>query len=152
MSSLPQSRSAVARVQSVHPFLLIGIGGALGSLARHGVLSAATNDSATVFALNIVGSFALGALTAWLQHSRSALLGSAGEAREHWAAFLGVGLCGGLTTFSTHMVDVAQRLDASAFGEALFSLIGTAAVAIASAGVGYELVRRSARTPDGVST
>jgi len=126
-----------------HPLLLVALGGATGSLVRHGVTSTTLRESIAIFLLNVVGSLALGAMAAWLQHAESPLLGVAREASGHWAALLGLGFCGGLTTFSTHMVDVAQRLDSSSWTGALLSLLGTTAVAIAAAGIGYEAVRRT---------
>jgi len=134
---------------SVHPLALVGLGGAVGSVARHIVVSGPADPSIAVFLLNVVGSLALGSITAWLQHARSSLHGDAGEAKPHWAALLGLGLCGGLTTFSTHMVDVAQRLDSSETETALLSLFGTAAAAIAAAAVGYELTRRATQPATG---
>lgn len=137
-------------ITRTHPLALVGLGGALGSLLRHGVTSTQLEPSIAVFLLNVAGSLVLGSITAWLQHSDSPLHGNAGEAREHWAALLGLGLCGGLTTFSTHMVDVAERLDGSSSTAAMVSLLGTAVVAIVAAGGGYELTRRTVRPHVGV--
>lgn len=126
----------------VHPFLLVIIGGGIGSLARHGVISIHSDPTVAVFLVNIVGSVLLGSLTAWTQHSGSTLLGADGELRAHWSGLLGLGFCGGLTTFSTHMVDVAQRLDASGPGAAAIPLISTTAMAIVAAGIGYQTTRQ----------
>jgi len=135
--------SVASRIVSVHPLALVGLGGAVGSVARHIVVSGPADPSIAVLLLNVVGSLALGSITAWLQHARSSLHGDAGEAKPHWAALLGLGVCGGLTTFSTYMVDVAQQLDSSGVETALLSLLGTAVAAIAAAAAGYELTRRA---------
>ncbi len=143
-------RPSADAITRAHPLILVGLGGALGSLVRHGVTSIQLNASVAVLVLNVAGSLALGSITAWLQHSGSPLHGNAGEARDHWAALIGLGLCGGLTTFSTHMVDVAQRLDSSSLSTALVSLVSTAVLAIAAAATGYELTKRtSTRSPEG---
>lgn len=126
----------------VHPLVLVILGGGLGSLARHGAISIHSDPIAAVFLLNIVGSLLLGSLTAWTQHSASTLLGANGALRGHWSGLLGLGFCGGLTTFSTHMVNVAQRLDASGFGAAAIPLLSTAAMAIMAAGIGYQATRQ----------
>lgn len=126
--------------------MLVGVGGALGSLVRHGMTSTQLNTSVAVLVLNVAGSFALGSITAWLHHAKSAWHGTAGEARDRWAALLGLGFCGGLTTFSTHMVDVAQRLDSSSMVSAVVSLLVTALLAVAAAAIGYELTRRTSET------
>lgn len=126
----------------VHPLLLVVIGGGVGSLARHSVVSIHSDPVTAVFLLNIAGSLLLGSLTAWTQHSASTLHGPDGELRGHWSALLGLGFCGGLTTFSTHMVDVAQRLNSSAPSSAVIPLVATTAMAIMAAGAGYEGTRR----------
>ena len=142
-SSELHQRSTVRQITRAHPLALVGLGGASGSLARHGVVSTPLDPSVAVFILNVIGSLALGAPTAWLQHSNSPFHGTSGEARVHWLSLLGLGFCGGLTTFSTHMVDVAQRLDSSSTTSALISLLATAGVATAAAGAGYEAARRA---------
>lgn len=147
----PPSSSA-AHLATVHPLLLVGAGGAAGSLLRHGVISLPVDPSIAVLVLNVVGSLALGSITAWLQHAASPLHGVAGRARDHWSALLGLGLCGGLTTFSTHMVDVAQRLDDASAGTAVVSLIGTAVLAVLAAAVGYESIRRAVTSDDAAAT
>lgn len=147
-------RSPVPQIARVQPLVLVGLGGATGSLVRHGVVSTALDPTLAVFLLNVAGSLILGALTAWLQHAGSPWHGPAGEAKRHWSSLLGLGFCGGLTTFSTHMVDVATRLDGThrinSASSALVSLFGVAGVAIAAAVLGYEGTRRrSTRTSAG---
>ncbi len=141
-SGEPLERSTAPQITRVHPLLLVGLGGAAGSLARHGVVSTPLDPSVAVFILNVLGSLALGALTAWLQHGDTRFHGTTGGARVHLSSLLGLGFCGGLTTFSTHMVDVAQRLDSSSWASALLSLLATAGFATAAAGAGYEAARR----------
>ncbi len=76
---------------------VVAVGGALGSLARYGLVLAAPNLAMTL-AVNVVGSFLLGALVALRPQGR-------------WSRpFLGSGVLGGFTTFSAFAV---QTLDAS---------------------------------------
>ncbi|MBP7930079.1 MAG: CrcB family protein [Acidimicrobiia bacterium] len=81
-------------------YALVGTGGALGSLLRWYVTTWANRRGPHGFAatvvVNLVGSLTLGVLTA---HD----LGAAP------AAFAAVGLCGGLTTFSTLAFELATR-------------------------------------------
>ncbi len=78
--------------------VLVAIGGALGSVARYGVSLAAGRwlglgfPYGTLF-VNITGSFAMGALIAWL--------GRHVEMPPEWRLFLAVGVLGGYTTFSS---------------------------------------------------
>jgi CrcB protein len=84
-------------------FLLVGVGGAAGSMARFGVgylFNRALNNPAYpwgTFTINILGSFIIGILfgltsrNQWLQQWGILLLAS--------------GFCGGFTTFSTFALD-----------------------------------------------
>lgn len=134
----PHPRSSLTRV---HPFILVVVGGGLGSLVRHGIVSASSSVTTAVFFLNVVGSLLLGAMTAWVQQPASNGQNTNHDRRSRWSALGGVGFCGGLTTFSTHMVDVAQRLDSSP-SSAIVPLAVTAALAIVAAAVGFEVTRR----------
>ncbi len=83
-------------------WLAIGIGGAIGAMARHGVGLVSLrllgpNFPWGTLAVNIIGSTAMGAFIAWL------------AAKEpHTAttrAFVATGVLGGFTTFSTFALD-----------------------------------------------
>ncbi|MEU0792799.1 CrcB family protein [Amycolatopsis sp. NPDC005961] len=94
--------------------LAIGAGGALGSLARYG-LSVAVPHARGEFAVatlltNALGCLLIGVLMAFLTTT----------ARPHHLLrpFLGVGILGGFTTFSTFVTDT---LDAATTGRILAS-------------------------------
>ncbi len=70
--------------------LLVALGAAVGAVLRHAVAVALPGRRATLL-VNLAGSLLLG------------LLAPAAPAA---AALLGVGLCGGLTTFSTYALEV----------------------------------------------
>lgn len=85
---------------------LVALGGAVGSLGRWGLAEVAPAPWATL-AANLSGCFLIGLLATWLfvRHPRLRLS-------------LGVGLLGGWTTFSTHLLDardLADPLAASAY-------------------------------------
>lgn len=83
---------------------LIAAGGAIGALARYGVVEAfpveAGHFPVTTFGLNVIGAFLLGVLLEWLVRHRSI---------DHWARFaLGIGVLGAFTTFSTFATEIAE--------------------------------------------
>lgn len=85
-----------------------------------------------VLAINVVGSFALGAITA-AAPGRTLQLG------------LGTGVCGGFTTYSTFAMDTVRLIDAGKLGLASSYAIGSAAGSVAAAAAGYALVKRVKR-------
>jgi CrcB protein len=87
--------------------LLVGAGGVLGALARYGVGLLLPGRTRDTLAVNVLGSFALGALLAGLTDG-SALL----------AAF-GVGFCGAFTTFSSFAVETVELYESGARQEAV---------------------------------
>lgn len=87
-------------------FLLVFLGGGVGSMMRYvvtlllGRVSAGGFPWAT-FTVNVVGSFLIGALSAWV--ARGVL---SADAR----LLLVVGVCGGFTTFSTFSNEMLSLL------------------------------------------
>jgi len=92
-------------VQELKLPILVFLGGGLGAVARWGIARWASQFPAAqafpwhTFAINVLGSFILGILTG-LCHNRPG-----------WLAFLGVGVCGGFTTFSTFSVETIRLID-----------------------------------------
>jgi CrcB protein len=88
--------------------LLVFLGGGLGSLARFGVglLLGRPGDGAfpwATFTVNLVGSFALGILAGY----------AAQRATTDWPrTFLGIGVLGGFTTYSTFNQETLALVDA----------------------------------------
>ncbi|NBJ12344.1 fluoride efflux transporter CrcB [Microvirga arsenatis] len=85
-------------------YLLVFLGAGLGGALRHGVTIGCARVCGTSFpwgtlAVNVVGSFAMGAMAAWL----------ALKAGEGWSEplrlFLTTGILGGFTTFSAFSLD-----------------------------------------------
>lgn len=82
--------------------LLVMCGGALGAAGRHwmsGFLLRRIGDGIPwgTLAVNLIGSFAVGFLAIWLE--------GRGPSALYWRAFLIVGLLGGLTTYSSLMLE-----------------------------------------------
>ncbi|MCF7750705.1 fluoride efflux transporter CrcB [Bacillus subtilis subsp. subtilis] len=89
---------------------LVMAGGALGAALRFMVGDAMLRQFGNGFpwgtlTVNLVGAFAAGVVMVWLQ--------SRGNAALYWRAFLIVGIIGGLTTFSSMMLEtlVMARTD-----------------------------------------
>jgi CrcB protein len=109
---------------SFYHFLAVGIGGFFGSMLRYGV--AKVLDARFVLTIplgtlsvNIVGSLVLGFVMAIVSKRIDS---------ELWRLFLGVGFCGGFTTFSTFALEnfnyLHQRLYYEFITYTLASLVG----------------------------
>jgi CrcB protein len=111
----------------------VSAGGVLGALARYGVQSAFPAGPWVTFAVNVTGCLLMGVLTVlmlevWRPHP---LL----------RPFLGTGVLGGYTTFSTYIVDVQHLLARGAPVTALTYLAGTLLAALAAVYAGIALTR-----------
>ena len=96
--------------------LLVALGAGVGAALRFLVHRAAPGPRSTL-AVNAAGCLALGALV--------------GAPDRAWA-LLGIGLCGGLTTFSTYAVEAVE-------GAGARYVALTTAVCLAAAGLGLAL-------------
>lgn len=102
--------------------VVVAVGGVLGSLARYALVTA-QGGLWTVLAINVVGSFLLGALVALRPHGT-------------WSRpFLGTGVLGGFTTMSTLAV---QAVDASLVTGIAY-VAGTLLLGIGAAELGRRL-------------
>lgn len=106
-------------------YLLVLIGGALGSVGRYGtgVLAGrclGTNYPFGTLTVNLVGGFFMGVLVGILARS-----GGSEQAR----LFFGVGILGGYTTFSAFALDAVTMIERGNWGVAvsyaLVSVIGS---------------------------
>jgi CrcB protein len=132
--------AAQRRTRALDPAVLgvIALGGIAGTEARFALERAfPVGDGAwpvPTFAINLTGSFLLGALMVLLTELLTA-------PHRLVRPFLGVGVLGGFTTFSTAMVEVPELLGAGRPGLALLYLVGSAVGALLAAGLGVVLAR-----------
>src|SRR6188768_4086210 len=118
-------------------WLAVGIGGALGSLARHGVNVATARWIGraipyATFTVNIIGSFAIGLLAGALAAERM-------DIAPAWRAFVFVGVLGGFTTFSSYMLDTLTLAAGGQVTTALLNVAGQVVVGYAAAYSGFRL-------------
>ena len=121
-------------------WLAVGIGGALGSIARHAVnvtvnrLLGGPVPYATAI-VNIVGCFVIG-LLAGLIASTSLRVG------DTTRAFVFVGVLGGFTTFSSFGLDTLVLVRGGAVGTAVANVAIQVGVGLASVFAGYWVAHR----------
>lgn len=118
----------------------IAAGGVLGALARYAIATALPHPPGgfpwSTFAVNVSGCLLIGVLMVLVT--------------EVWTArllrpFLGVGVLGGFTTFSTYVVDIHQAMNAGSAGIALIYLAGTLVGAVLAVWAGMTVTMRLIR-------
>lgn len=119
----------------------ISAGGVVGALGRFGLASAWPHQPGhfpwATFVTNVVGCFLIGVLMV--------LITQVWSAHRLVRPFLGIGVLGGFTTFSTYTGDVQQLVAAGAARLALLYLAGTLVAALAAVYLGITLTRLAAR-------
>ncbi len=115
--------------------LLVLLGGAIGAPARYLGDRFVQSRHRVAFPfgtllINVSGSLLLGVV-------------AGGVAKSGWSPHLqtlvGTGFCGGLTTFSTFSVEAVQLLSGRMTVRALTYVLGSAALGIAAAALGWTL-------------
>jgi fluoride exporter len=121
-------------------YLLAAVGGALGALARWGLSEVVPSPGGWPWAtllVNLSGCFLLGALLA--------IVGRSSREPAWVKPFLGVGVLGGYTTYSTFAVEVVRQAEAGAVllaaGYVLVSVVGGVSALAAGAVTGKRLAR-----------
>ena len=122
-------------------YLLVFIGGGLGSTLRHVVNIVCprlfgTNFPYHTFIINITGSTVMGLIAGYLAFK--------GEASQPWRLFLMTGILGGYTTFSAFSLDTALLYERGQIGLALFYVLGSVVFSIAGlfAGLAWSVIWR----------
>ena len=121
-------------------YLLVFLGAGIGGALRHGVNVGCARMCGTAFpwgtlTVNVVGSFIMGAIAAWL----------AAKAGEGWSQplrlFLTTGILGGFTTFSAFSLDAVQIWERGQIGLAATYVTASVLLSIAGLVAGLALVR-----------
>jgi fluoride exporter len=113
-------------------FLLVGLGAAIGAMARYGLTKAIPNGSFpwVTAIINLSGSLLLGVVAAiWAKDHPVRLL-------------LGVGLLGGYTTYSTYSLEVFEQLKRGEATQAIANMVLQACGSVVCCGVGYLIAQK----------
>jgi CrcB protein len=116
---------------------VVAAGGVLGALARYGLGAAFPHQRTgfpwATFGINASGCLLIGVLIV--------LVTEGPAAHPLTRPFMGTGVLGGYTTFSTAMVDTQHLWSAGAAGTGLAYLFGTLAAALAAVWLGVLVAR-----------
>lgn len=114
---------------------VVSLGGALGASARYGLQQAFPHRPDqfewTTFAINAIGCLLIGVLMS--------CTGTLRPGARLWYPFLGVGVLGGFTTFSTYVVDIQRTLAADGAEIAWAYLAATVVTALFAVWMGTVL-------------
>ena len=113
-------------------------GGVIGAVARALLVDALAYDASqwpwATFMVNVAGAVALGYLTTRLQERL--------PLSAYRRPFLGTGVCGALTTFSTLQLELLQMLDGGHLALAAGYVAASLACGFAAVAIATNLVRR----------
>jgi CrcB protein len=123
----------------MNPYLLVAVGGALGSVARYGtgVLVGKAWDSTFPLAtmlINIAGSLAMGLFIGYLARTTPSWQADA-------RVFVAVGIFGGFTTFSSFSLDAIAMFERGEVGQALLYVLISVIVGVAALYGGLLMMR-----------
>jgi CrcB protein len=121
---------------------VIAAGGILGALARQGLWAVFPRPAGggfdwTTFGINVAGCALIGALMA--------VAADLAPAPRLTTAFLGTGVLGGFTTFSTYIVSIQRSITDGVPQTGLAYLAGTLAAALLATYTGMTLTRLAVR-------
>ena len=126
----------------MNAYLLVGIGGAIGSVARYGsgVMVGRVWPSSFPMAtmmVNISGSLLMGLFIGWLARTTPAWQADA-------RLFFAVGVLGGFTTLSSFSLDTVVLLERGEIGQAALYVGGSVIVSVAALFAGLLVMRMGA--------
>jgi CrcB protein len=119
-------------------YVLVFVGGGLGSMLRHAVNVGAARMFGFgfpfgTFIVNVTGSLVMGLIAGWFALR--------GDASQSWRLFLTTGILGGYTTFSSFSLDAALLYERGAVGLAALYVAASVVLSIAGLFAGLWIVR-----------
>lgn len=122
----------------MNPYLLVGLGGAIGAMARYAMgiaVGALPNGFPTAtFLINILGSVAMGLLIGLLARTTP-------QYQNEIRLFVAVGIFGGFTTFSSFSLDAITLIERGDILLAGLYIVGSVILSLAGLWVGLLAVR-----------
>ena len=119
-------------------YLIVFIGGGIGSMFRHGVNVLSARTLGTGFpwgtlTVNVTGSIVMGLLAGYFAFK--------GQAAQSWRLFMMTGILGGYTTFSAFSLDAILLYERGQVGLALAYIAASGAISIFGLLAGLLLIR-----------
>jgi fluoride exporter len=119
-------------------YLLVFIGGGLGSCLRHAVnvicpRFLGANFPYHTFIINITGSTIMGLIAGYLAFK--------GDAAQSWRLFIMTGILGGYTTFSAFSLDAGLLYERGEIGLAALYVLGSVILSILGLFAGLAIIR-----------
>jgi CrcB protein len=111
----------------------VAAGGALGAVLRWGIGVWMMGRTSSGFPwhtmlVNLSGAFLIGVLMTFAMEK--------GAVSGEWRLFLGTGVLGGFTTFSTLSYESIALMQSGLWGQGLFNMFGSAAIGLLAAWLG----------------
>ncbi len=124
----------------MNPYLLVFIGGGFGSAARLGISAFMNRYINSIFpwgtlCVNIISSFILGLLMASLMFKVQA-------SSEQQRLLIGVGFCGGLSTFSTFSLELFNLLKTENYFLAATTILASVIACLIAIWLGMMLAKQ----------
>ncbi len=122
----------------MNPYLLVGIGGALGAMARYGagatIPAPASGFPTATLLINVLGSLAMGALVGVLAKTTP-------QYHNEIRLFVAVGIFGGFTTFSSFSLDAITLIERGDVFLATLYIVGSVVLSLAGLWLGLLAMR-----------
>jgi CrcB protein len=124
-----------------HPYMIVGIGGAIGSIARAGMTDLVTRWVGKDFpfgtvVVNITGAIVMGLLAGYGETEPGKLIFSPGA-----RAFLMIGVLGGYTTFSSFSLQTFLLMEQGNITGALLNVLLSVLLCVAGIWLGFTMIR-----------
>jgi CrcB protein len=121
--------------------ILVFVGGAVGSICRFWLSGFVAERFGETFPygtliVNLVGSWIIGLAAGWISHFNDAFWASAAE------QLLMVGICGGLTTFSSFSLQTCNLMLSGRWGSAFTNIFVSTILCLALVAIGWDLGQR----------
>jgi fluoride exporter len=121
--------------------ILVFVGGAIGSMCRFWLSGFVAERFGETFPygtliVNLVGSWIIGLTAGWIAHFNDPFWASAAK------QLLMVGICGGLTTFSSFSLQTWNLMLSGRWGSAFTNVLVSTILCLALVAVGWDLGQR----------